>query len=119
MDVPILDPANLTGFGAFMTLAFWNVWAHMSGRTYSRAAVKDMRAQYEARILQENSIGTMWRIAYEKEVAAKDLRWSAVGNMMLEQSKTVAHALESIQEEGRREGVGHVPPPQNPNPTTG
>lgn len=107
MDVPFFDPANLTGFGAFLTLAFWNVFSYMSGRAYSRKAVVDMQTQYENRIAEGHLVSEMWRTAYQNEVAARDLRWSAVGTMVIESTKTVAHALEAIQAEARGE-VGHV-----------
>lgn len=109
MEVPFFGPENLTGFGAFITLAFWNVWSYMSGRAYSRSAVQDMQKQYDERLREKDLIITMWQSVAEKKSAALDLRSSAENSMMVESIKTVAHALEAIQAEGREKGVGHVP----------
>lgn len=111
------SPESLTGVGAFLTLALFNAIAYIRGWIYSASAVQDMRKQYEARLTEMAEVRDMWRNAYYKEVAAKDLRWSAVGSMMIEQSKTIGHTLESIQEEARKHREeADVPPTDTTEP---
>jgi hypothetical protein len=101
MEPSLFSPQNLTLSGALLFLITLLGYGAMTGRFYSRRSVEDMRKEYDARIAQEHEMAETWRKAYERELAAKELRWNGVGQMMLEATKTMGHALESIQDEAK------------------
>lgn len=95
MEGPLFAPETLTGIGSFLFIVLFFAWLVLTGRIHT-----------DKEFQRERQIGEMWRKSYEREVAAKELRWNAMGQMVLESTKTVAHALESIQDEARAESGG-------------
>lgn len=114
-----ISPGPLIGIGLFLLLCLTFVWAFMNGKVHSDRSVQRIiasyeaqlarqgeqydarvaqdRDQYEARIAQEHEIGEMFHKAYDKVHSGEALRIASAVGMMVEQSKTVSHALEELQ----------------------
>lgn len=102
MEGPLFAPETLTGIGCFLFTVLFGSWLIFTGRLHT-----------DKEFQREHEIGENYRKAYEREIAAKDIRVNSLGHALLEGIQTVGHAIESIQDEARQAQIGgdDVPKP--------
>lgn len=95
--VPI-SVGQLSGWGAFVTLAFVVVTGFLAGRIYSGRAVDTMLRAAGERLAAETKRADTWQRAFEKSQEARELAAAAERNTVVEAARTMASALQSVQD---------------------